>query len=59
MRSSRGMGPGVRSLLRRKVRRDLGRRRSQIIAVAGTVFLGVMLFTANLDASHNLGDSYR
>jgi len=51
--------PGVRSILRRKVRRDLRRRRSQIIAVSGTVFLGVMLFTANLDASHNLGDSYQ
>jgi len=49
----------VRSILRRKVRRDLRRRRSQIIAVAGTVFLGVVLFTANLDASHNLGASYQ
>jgi len=49
----------VNQILRRKARRDLRRRRSQILAVAGTVFLGVMLFTSNLDASHNLGASYQ
>ncbi len=46
-------------ILRRKVRRDLRRRRSQIVAVAGTVFLGVVLFTANLDSAHNLDASYK
>lgn len=39
--------------------RDLRRRRSQIIAVAGTVFLGVVLFTANIDSAHNLDASYK
>ena len=48
-----------RLILRRKLRRDLRRRRPQIVAVAGTVFLGIVLFTANLDASRNLGASYR
>jgi putative ABC transport system permease protein len=49
----------TRRILRRKLRRDLRRRRAQIIAVAGTIFLGMVLFTANLDASRNLGASYR
>jgi putative ABC transport system permease protein len=49
----------TRTILRRKLRRDLRRRRAQIIAVAGTVLLGMVLFTANLDASRNLGTSYR
>jgi len=49
----------VSRLLRRKMRRDLRRRRSQIIAVAGTVFLGVVLFTANIDSAHNLDASYK
>ena len=46
-------------LLRRKVLRDLRRRRSQIAAVAVTVFLGILLFAANHDAARNLDASYR
>ncbi len=49
----------ARAILRHKLRRDLRRRRAQILAVAGTVLLGMVLFTANLDASRNLGTSYR
>ncbi len=46
-------------ILRRKVRRDPRRQRSQIIVVVGMVFLGVVLFTANIDAAHNLDSSYK
>ncbi len=46
-------------LLLRKTWRDLGRRRSQIAAVAVTVFLGIAMFAANNDAASNLGESYR
>ncbi len=46
-------------LLRRKVLRDLRRRRSQFAAVAVTVFLGILLFAANHDAARNLDASYR
>lgn len=49
----------MRRLLLRKARRDLKRRRSQIAAVAVTVFLGISLFAANNDASENLAASYR
>ena len=45
-------------LLLRKTWRDLRRRRSQIVAVAITVFLGILLFAANNDAAGNLGASY-
>ena len=48
----------VRILLR-KTWRDLGRRRSQIAAVAVTVFLGIALFAANNDAASNLAESYQ
>ncbi len=46
-------------LLLRKAGRDLRRRRSQIAAVAITVFLGIGLFAANYDAAANLDASYR
>lgn len=46
-------------VLLRKVWRDLGRRRSQIAAVAVTVFLGILLFASNYDAAANLDRSYR
>ncbi len=46
-------------LLARKTRRDLRRRRSQVVAVAITVFLGIGLFAANYDAAANLDASYR
>jgi putative ABC transport system permease protein len=52
------VGDETHRILRRKMGRDLRRRRAQILAVAGTVLLGIMLFTANLDASRNLGASY-
>ena len=45
-------------LLLRKALRDLRRRRSQIAAVAVTVFLGILLFAANYDAASNLDASY-
>lgn len=46
-------------ILARKTWRDLGRRRSQVAAVAVTVFCGILLFAANNDAAGNLGSSYR
>jgi putative ABC transport system permease protein len=48
----------MNTLLLRKMRRDLRRRRSQIAAVSITVFLGILLFAANNDAAANLGASY-
>ncbi|MFQ5556218.1 MAG: ABC transporter permease [Acidimicrobiales bacterium] len=46
-------------ILRRKTVRDLRRRRPQIAAVAATVAIGILLFSANLDAARNLAASYR
>ncbi|MDJ0767205.1 MAG: FtsX-like permease family protein [Ilumatobacter sp.] len=48
----------TRRVLWAKTRRDLARRRSQIAAVAVTVFLGIVLFAANIDAAGNLAASY-
>ncbi|RMH71044.1 MAG: FtsX-like permease family protein, partial [Actinomyces sp.] len=48
----------MRTLLGRKARRDLRRQRAQAGAVAATVFLGIVLFVADLDASLNLSTSY-
>lgn len=45
-------------LLRRKLRRDLGRQRAPFVAVAVTVLLGVALFGASYDAYRNLLGSY-
>ncbi len=50
--------PAVRTLLRHKARRDLGRQPAQVLAVAATVFLGIVLFVADLDASLDLSRSY-
>jgi putative ABC transport system permease protein len=46
------------TILQRKLRRDLGRRRGQVVAVAVTVFLGISLFGASYDAFENLKASY-
>jgi putative ABC transport system permease protein len=46
-------------ILRRKLRRDLGRRRWQFAAVGITIVLGVMLFAASYDAFLNLTASYQ
>jgi putative ABC transport system permease protein len=46
-------------LLRRKLRRDLARRRWQFTAVGATIVLGVMLFAASYDAFLNLTASYQ
>lgn len=46
------------SLLDVKRRRDIRRQRSQFIAVAVTIGLGVMLFASSYDAYLNLDDSY-
>ena len=50
--------PRTRVILRSKMRRDLRRRRAQVVAVSVTVFLGIVLFTSNLDAAQNLSASY-
>ena len=47
------------SVLSRKLRRDLLRRKAQFGAVAITVFLGVALFAASYDSFQNLETSYR
>lgn len=47
------------SLLERKLRRDIGRRRWQFIAIVVTVVLGVALFGASYDAYQNLLSSYQ
>ena len=46
------------SVLRRKLRRDIGRRRAQFVAIVVTVLLGVALFGASSDAYRNLLASY-
>lgn len=46
------------SLLERKLLRDIGRRRTQFIAIVATVLLGVALFGASYDAYQNLLASY-
>lgn len=47
------------SLLERKLRRDIGRRRWQFVAIVVTVVLGVALFGASYDAYQNLLASYQ
>lgn len=47
------------SLLERKLRRDIGRRRWQFAAILVTVVLGVALFGASYDAYQNLLASYQ
>lgn len=49
---------GRSRLLRRKLRRDLGRQPAPFIAVAVTMLLGVALFGAAYDAYRNLLGSY-
>jgi putative ABC transport system permease protein len=44
--------------LRRKLRRDIGAHRTQFLAVAVTVFLGITLFAASYDSFQNLEASY-
>ncbi|MDH3756135.1 MAG: ABC transporter permease, partial [Acidimicrobiia bacterium] len=46
------------SVLGRKARRDIGRRRWQYLTIAATVSIGVMLFSASYDAYLNLETSY-
>ena len=46
------------SLLERKLRRDIGRRRWQFVTILVTVVLGVALFGASYDAYQNLLASY-
>ena len=46
------------SILERKLRRDIGRRRMQFVAIVTTVVLGVALFGASFDAFQNLLASY-
>ncbi|PJE96547.1 cell division protein FtsX [Streptomyces carminius] len=41
-----------------KTRRDIRRRLAQFAAIATTVLVGVLLFTASYDAYRNLGESY-
>lgn len=55
-----GARPGTVSsrLLRRKLRRDVGRQRAPFAAVAVTILLGVALFGASYDAYRNLLGSY-
>jgi putative ABC transport system permease protein len=45
-------------MLRRKLRRDIGRMRPQFIAVGITVMLGIALFAASFDSYRNLTASY-
>jgi len=45
--------------LRRALRRDVGARRGQFVAIGLTIFLGVALFGAMFDAFANLTVSYR
>jgi len=44
--------------LRRKLLRDIGRHRPQFVAIAITIFLGVMVFAASYDSFQNLKASY-
>lgn len=46
------------SILNRKLRRDIGRRRGQFIAVIVTIILGIALFGGSYDAFLNLEASY-
>ena len=57
-RRERRPGSGTMRILRRKLRRDLVRRRWQFAAVGVTIVLGVMLFAASYDAFLNLTASY-
>ncbi len=54
----RGGPMSAQALLNRKLRRDLGRRRAQVVAVALTVFVGVAVFLLSGSMAANLGDSY-
>ena len=45
-------------MLRRKLRRDLGRQKAQFAAVTLTVFLGITMFGATYDSFQNLEASY-
>lgn len=47
------------SLLARKMRRDVRRRRGQFLAVVVTIFLGLALFALSYDAYANLKASYQ
>lgn len=46
------------AIFNRKLRRDLGRRRAQVAAVALTVFVGLAVFVLSSGMASNLGDSY-
>ncbi|UFS97069.1 FtsX-like permease family protein [Nocardia huaxiensis] len=46
------------AVLHTKIRRDLRRRPAQVLAIAGTVLLGVLLFIASYDSFRNLETSY-
>jgi putative ABC transport system permease protein len=48
----------AKALLRRKLWRDLGRRRAQVIAVGLTVMVGVAVFVVTAAMASNLSDSY-
>ena len=50
---------GPRSILGRKLVRDIARRRWQFLAVGVTIVLGVMLYAASYDAFLNLTASYQ
>ena len=58
-RHGRANDGNPRPLLRAKLRRDLRASRWQVVAVAVTVALGVMLFAASYDAFRNLTASYQ
>lgn len=45
-------------LLNRKLRRDLRRRRAQVIAVGLTVFVGIAVFILTAGMASNLSNSY-
>ncbi|MCP3991974.1 MAG: ABC transporter permease [Actinomycetia bacterium] len=45
-------------LFRHKLRRDLRRRRAQVVAVGLTVFVGMAVFVLTADMASNLEDSY-
>ena len=46
------------SVLRTKLRRDLGRSKGQFIAITITIFLGITLFGGSYDAYRSLEASY-